>query len=468
MKLRNMFAGAMAVLATGSAFATVHESFSFFDVDSDGVLGSAVNQIRNFNATGLTGSNVPYDLGMINVSGTITKVQTADFPSEGRVQIKHPDGRVVQVQCFTQANSAYTTLAGSASVYFGPMSNPEGIWEARFYETFNDGGDGAVDKIWNVIQIDFTDDVIPPPADRPSAEDKGTVCNPGMTFGVSLAAAQVNWYKVEVPESTGGNNRYLDIDTEGSSTSDDSEIGLYRDDYLGSLVATDDDDGTSFLSQLSFGPDAGDRGNGGFGGANYNGRDGNLTAGTYYLAVGTFNSTFGVAGYNVTSTGPAADLTVNFRTNMVCAVVEGVINLQDLDGDEAGCEVTIEVRDVGNFIPLEVHTVTLGPGGAYSFSSSLPDGNYDVTAKGTHWLRQLQSNVAFSNGASGLNFDLVNGDADPDNEVNLVDAAALSAAFGSVEGDLNWNPNADLNKDGEVNLFDWGILAARFGQVGDD
>ena len=79
----------------------------------------------------------------------------------------------------------------------------------------------------------------------------------------------------------------------------DTEIGLYRAD--GTLVASDDDDGSGLLSQLSFGASFPTRppvGNG----AAYNGRDGNLPAGTYYLSVSGFNSTFGASCWGVTST----------------------------------------------------------------------------------------------------------------------------------------------------------------------
>ena len=63
---------------------------------------------------------------------------------------------------------------------------------------------------------------------------------------------------------------------------------------------------------------------------------------------------------------------------------------------------------------------------------------------------------------------LVNGDVDGDNEVTLADYAQLALAFGSAEGDPNWNEFADLDGDLEVTLADYGILARNFGQAGDD
>jgi hypothetical protein len=63
---------------------------------------------------------------------------------------------------------------------------------------------------------------------------------------------------------------------------------------------------------------------------------------------------------------------------------------------------------------------------------------------------------------------LTNGDIDGDNEVTLLDFGALVAAFGSMLGDDNWNPDADLDGDEEVTLLDFGVLVQNFGAIGDE
>jgi len=55
------------------------------------------------------------------------------------------------------------------------------------------------------------------------------------------------------------------------------------------------------------------------------------------------------------------------------------------------------------------------------------------------------------------------GDINGDKKVNILDAIKLSAAFGSQEGDSNWNPKADLNDDKKVNILDAIILSVNFG-----
>lgn len=133
----------------------------------------------------------------------------------------------------------------------------------------------------------------------------------------------VNWYKFNLAEGTSVAGRYFDIDlfATGSSAQSDTEIGVYTN--LGALVATDDDDGHSLRSALSFGnttprtmpPDP-------FGFTNglaANGRDGNLNVDTYWLAVTRFNATFNATNWNVVGagTGVGNPVTVNFRTDAV-------------------------------------------------------------------------------------------------------------------------------------------------------
>ena len=116
---------------------------------------------------------------------------------------------------------------------------------------------------------------------------------------VDLNAGEVRWYRFTIPAVDDANQRWLDLSTSGGS---DTEIGIYRPD--GTVVAFDDDDGDGLLSALSFGLDSPPRPAIGTG-VEFNGRDGDLAAGEYYLALGTFNTTFNGTAFDVTSTGAA-------------------------------------------------------------------------------------------------------------------------------------------------------------------
>lgn len=158
----------------------------------------------------------------------------------------------------------------------------------------------------------------------------------------------------------------------------------------------------------------------------------------------------------------------NLETEEQTRTVRGHVDLQDFEGSVASQVVVLQIRPRDSFDNVETHEVQLDANGNYSLETSL-NGEYDITCQGTHWLRKLMP-IAMPDvgGQVVVDFSVVNGDVDGDNEVTLVDYGQIAAAYGSAEGDPNWNENADLNGDGEVNLVDVGILAARFGEAGDE
>ena len=87
-----------------------------------------------------------------------------------------------------------------------------------------------------------------------------------------------------------GNCTEITVDTESTSFSD-TEIGLY--DSFGNKIEEDDDDGTGNLSSIT--------------------RLG-LPAGTYYIAAGAYNMSFGTTDFNVTSTSTTTG-TININAS---------------------------------------------------------------------------------------------------------------------------------------------------------
>jgi hypothetical protein len=162
-----------------------------------------------------------------------------------------------------------------------------------------------------------------------------------------------------------------------------------------------------------------------------------------------------------TSGGPARPIVRTYS-------ISGKVELGDFGGDVRTVPVVVELRQAGSPTPIRTVTLNLDSNGNYT----LPDvsnGTYDVAFKANHWLRRVARSVRV-NGAnvSGVNVSLVNGDVDGDNEVTLIDFGALVAAFGSVPGDSNWNPEADLDGDAEVTLLDFGVLVKNFGETGEE
>jgi parallel beta-helix repeat protein len=66
------------------------------------------------------------------------------------------------------------------------------------------------------------------------------------------------------------------------------------------------------------------------------------------------------------------------------------------------------------------------------------------------------------------NYPLMNpymeGDANHDAIVDIVDGVIMGVAFGTEPSDPKWNPHADLNEDGIINIIDIVIWATHFGE----
>ncbi len=145
--------------------------------------------------------------------------------------------------------------------------------------------------------------------------------------------------------------------------------------------------------------------------------------------------------------------------------VSGVVTLGDFAGDVTQVPVSIELRRGGTVVRSEV--VNLDAQGGYALTDVAP-GDYDIAFKASRWLRVVVPVTVSNADVTGVNVALTSGDIDGDNEVTLFDFGALVAAFGSIPGDPNWNPDSDLDGDEEVTLFDFGILVRNFGAIGDE
>jgi hypothetical protein len=154
-------------------------------------------------------------------------------------------------------------------------------------------------------------DVLPTPPNftqiNPVPLNDGTT-----TVNAPATANGVKWYRFSLGGSGASDlaTTFLDIDTEGSTTTD-TVMALY--DANGNLQGNpDDNDGSGNLSQLTYGISrraaVGD-------GRQYDGRDGELAPGDYFIGVAEAPASFSGA-FIASSTGTGTDnIRVNIRTN---------------------------------------------------------------------------------------------------------------------------------------------------------
>nr|WP_290444277.1 dockerin type I domain-containing protein [Pseudoalteromonas sp. XMcav2-N] len=81
-----------------------------------------------------------------------------------------------------------------------------------------------------------------------------------------------------------------------------------------------------------------------------------------------------------------------------------------------------------------------------------------------------EKQVNLATGQADINFgqiNLVGGDSNGDNQIDIADLTLLLGAYRSIEGQQNGYVMAvDFNRDGAINLRDLTLLGANFGKQG--
>jgi len=127
----------------------------------------------------------------------------------------------------------------------------------------------------------------------------------------------------------------------------------------------------------------------------------------------------------------------------------------------------VELRDPTTDTILHIFAPHTDDQGRFTIEGVMP-GTYDLRVKGMHTLANRWSELELVAGDNAVDMgELVEGDADNDNDVDGTDASLVNLAFGTVPGDPNWDPRADFNEDEVVSGVDMGLLGANFGRVGD-
>ncbi|MCW5766357.1 MAG: hypothetical protein KIT68_10325, partial [Phycisphaeraceae bacterium] len=221
-------------------------------------------------------------------------------------------------------------IINAAEYYIAIVGGNNAVANAAGYDCNAAGTSTGTVKL-NVRYIQSPD----PTPEVPVAEvDIGDVINGTETLSFHILPADLIWVKFNLSEDVPGNSndKYLDVDTEGTppaggGAQGDTFLAYYIDG--GFRLASDDDDGSQLLSQLSHGATSPVREPAGVPASGaaparlpYDGRDGSLTAGAYLVALTMFDNDSGVTpinafNYDATSSHSIdnSGLKLNFRSN---------------------------------------------------------------------------------------------------------------------------------------------------------
>jgi plastocyanin len=149
--------------------------------------------------------------------------------------------------------------------------------------------------------------------------------------------------------------------------------------------------------------------------------------------------------YTVTVTGSAS--------------MTGSVTLDTFVGDPTGQSGMLEFRDPGTTNVSHSYPITLDAQSNYSIGT-VEAGTWDVALKISHWLRSTVASVDVVNGSNGLDIELINGDSNMDNIVNLADINSIFVGYETTD------PDADLDGSGQVDLPDLNITFINYGLTG--
>lgn len=151
--------------------------------------------------------------------------------------------------------------------------------------------------------------------------------------------------------------------------------------------------------------------------------------------------------------------------------IKGKVTLQGVRNYAGG--VDIELIDQ-NFNVIA--TATTDSSGNYLIDhdlnvNPLPQGTFAVGASKQVYLTGIGEwfTPAIGTLTTAPGIELVTGDIDPNNKVDLTDFIQLANIYGetfSWDDNNNWYPYADLNRDNRISIFDLVLLARNYGKVG--
>lgn len=274
----------LALGVVGLLASSANAGFStgpYNDVQSNGTNAQAIMPSIVYNHAGPA-----FTPGSFTVQGDLTEINTGTYASEARFNVTSPGGQ----QYASAAHIATTNYTGSINVPANTQSftaafpsngpgNSVGNWSFRPFESFDDGGNASVDQEWDNLILSVDDFVAPA---IPTHTDLGNlVFNESSKAQGHIATSEIDWYAITLTGPGGLRVTTAKTFAIGADRHPDTELGVYNSN--GFLLGNNDD--IAFpanpysLVSLS-----------------------NLPAGTYYIAVGGFNTAFGVAGFGVTST----------------------------------------------------------------------------------------------------------------------------------------------------------------------
>jgi hypothetical protein len=130
--------------------------------------------------------------------------------------------------------------------------------------------------------------------------------------------------------------------------------------------------------------------------------------------------------------------------------------------------VKVELYTTGNPTPIETYTATTNNNGQFTITG-VPTGTFNIKVKSSHTLARVLTDQVLVLPNNTINFGtLLEGDANDDNSVDLLDFSILLATYNKFLGNAGYDPRADFNNDDAVDLLDFSLLLPNYNLNGEE
>ena len=168
----------------------------------------------------------------------------------------------------------------------------------------------------------------------------------------------------------------------------------------------------------------------------------------------------------VVSVGLGDTVVVDFGDQLALVLV-GKVTFQGRSVPPAPdwvCPISMTLTPSGQTAPAYTLGAETDEHGTFTVTHPVSTGTYDVAVRDLHSLWNVRLDVAI--GAGVIEFDagrLVEGDANRDGKIDVVDLGMLAAAYGPGEP---YDRDVDFNNDLTIGVGDLALLAANYGREG--
>jgi hypothetical protein len=137
-------------------------------------------------------------------------------------------------------------------------------------------------------------------------------------------------------------------------------------------------------------------------------------------------------------------------------------------GPPWSCPLSVTLFAAGHTTPTYAVETICDQNGVFTVTNILT-GTYDIKVRDLHSLKNVRQDYVIGLGINSVNMGtLIEGDADANDVIDILDFSLLASAYSTSEGDPAFDPRTDFNNSGNIDILDFSLLAANYSLSGEN